>query len=72
MRAALARSQQREKQSGSLVQDLTAMVKEQKNRIAELIKSKKDAITELKVFMGYVVFQVALRLYLSSFAGGKS
>ncbi|XP_046884457.1 leucine-rich repeat and coiled-coil domain-containing protein 1 isoform X2 [Hypomesus transpacificus] len=48
VRAALARSQQREKQSGSLVQDLTAMVKEQKNRIAELIKSKKDAITELK------------------------
>ncbi|XP_062337563.1 leucine-rich repeat and coiled-coil domain-containing protein 1 [Osmerus eperlanus] len=48
MRTALARSQQREKQSGSLVQDLTAMVKEQKNRIAELIKTKKDAITELK------------------------
>lgn len=49
LKAALGQSQQREKKSGSLVQELTAMVKEQKNRISELIKAKKDAVTELKV-----------------------
>uniref|UniRef100_A0A667X9E9 Leucine-rich repeat and coiled-coil domain-containing protein 1 n=1 Tax=Myripristis murdjan TaxID=586833 RepID=A0A667X9E9_9TELE len=49
LKAALAQSQQREKKSGSLVQELTAMVKEQKNRISELIKAKKDAVTDLKV-----------------------
>uniref|UniRef100_A0AAR2KI04 Leucine-rich repeat and coiled-coil domain-containing protein 1 n=1 Tax=Pygocentrus nattereri TaxID=42514 RepID=A0AAR2KI04_PYGNA len=49
VKAALTESQQREKQSGSLVQELTAMVKEQKTRIAELIKAKRDAITELKL-----------------------
>lgn len=49
LRATLAQSQQREKKSGSLVQELTAMVKEQKNRITELIKAKRDAVTDLKV-----------------------
>lgn len=49
LKAALAQSQQREKKSGSLVQELTAMVKEQKNHISELIKAKKDAVTDLKV-----------------------
>lgn len=49
VKAALTESQQREKQSGSLVQELTAMVKEQKARIAELAKDKQDAIKELKV-----------------------
>ncbi|XP_044224057.1 leucine-rich repeat and coiled-coil domain-containing protein 1 [Thunnus albacares] len=48
LKATLGQSQQREKKSGSLVQELTAMVKEQKNRISELIKAKKDAVTELK------------------------
>ncbi|KAM6919308.1 leucine-rich repeat and coiled-coil domain-containing protein 1 [Xenentodon cancila] len=48
LKAALAQSQQREKKSGSLVQELTAMVKEQKNRISELIKAKRDAVTDLK------------------------
>ncbi|CAJ1072712.1 leucine-rich repeat and coiled-coil domain-containing protein 1 [Xyrichtys novacula] len=48
VKAMLAKSQEREKKSGSLVQELTAMVKEQKNRISELIKAKKDAITDLK------------------------
>ncbi|XP_036453284.1 leucine-rich repeat and coiled-coil domain-containing protein 1 isoform X2 [Colossoma macropomum] len=48
VKAVLTESQQREKQSGSLVQELTAMVKEQKTRIAELIKAKRDAVTELK------------------------
>lgn len=48
LRATLAQSQQREKKSGSLVQELTAMVKEQKNRITELIKAKRDAVTDLK------------------------
>lgn len=49
LKATLAQSQQREKKSGSLVQELTAMVKEQKNRITELIKAKRDAVTDLKV-----------------------
>ncbi|XP_058504242.1 leucine-rich repeat and coiled-coil domain-containing protein 1 isoform X2 [Solea solea] len=48
LKVTLAQSQQREKKSGSLVQELTAMVKEQKNRIAELIKAKRDAVTDLK------------------------
>ncbi|GAA6108442.1 leucine-rich repeat and coiled-coil domain-containing protein 1 isoform X2 [Tachysurus ichikawai] len=48
VKIALTSSQQREKQSGSLVQELTAMVKEQKTRIAELIKAKRDAVTDLK------------------------
>lgn len=49
LKATLSQSQQREKKSGSLVQELTSMVKEQKNRISELIKTKKDAVTDLKV-----------------------
>lgn len=52
LKATLAQSQQREKKSGSLVQELTAMVKEQKSRISELIKAKKDAVTDLKVQHG--------------------
>ncbi|XP_060730038.1 leucine-rich repeat and coiled-coil domain-containing protein 1 isoform X2 [Tachysurus vachellii] len=48
VKIALTSSQQREKQSSSLVQELTAMVKEQKTRIAELIKAKRDAVTDLK------------------------
>lgn len=55
VKIALTASQQREKQSGSLVQELTAMVKEQKSRIADLIKSKRDAVTELKV-RSYVLY----------------
>uniref|UniRef100_A0A8C6TES4 Leucine-rich repeat and coiled-coil domain-containing protein 1 n=1 Tax=Neogobius melanostomus TaxID=47308 RepID=A0A8C6TES4_9GOBI len=34
--------------SAALVQELTTMVKEQKSRIAELIRSKREAVTELK------------------------
>lgn len=49
LKATLSQSQQREKKSGALVQELTAMVKEQKKRISELIKTKKDAVSELKV-----------------------
>lgn len=49
VKAMLAKSQEREKKSGSLVQELTAMVKEQKNRITELIKAKRDAVADLKV-----------------------
>ncbi|XP_042353819.1 leucine-rich repeat and coiled-coil domain-containing protein 1 isoform X2 [Plectropomus leopardus] len=48
LKATLAQSQQREKKSGSLVQELTAMVKEQKSRITDLIKAKRDAVTDLK------------------------
>ncbi|KAM4557186.1 leucine-rich repeat and coiled-coil domain-containing protein 1 isoform 1-T1 [Fundulus diaphanus] len=48
LKATLAQSQQRERKSGPLVQELTAMVKEQKTRISGLIKAKKDAVTELK------------------------
>ncbi|XP_062261334.1 leucine-rich repeat and coiled-coil domain-containing protein 1 [Platichthys flesus] len=48
LRATLVQSQQREKKSASLVQELTAMVKEQKSRISELIKAKRDSVTDLK------------------------
>ncbi|CAK6957674.1 leucine-rich repeat and coiled-coil domain-containing protein 1 [Scomber scombrus] len=48
LKGTLSQSQQREKKSGALVQELTAMVKEQKKRISDLIKAKKDAVTELK------------------------
>ncbi|XP_061653664.1 leucine-rich repeat and coiled-coil domain-containing protein 1 isoform X1 [Phyllopteryx taeniolatus] len=48
LRATLAQSQQTEKKSASLVQELTALVKEQKNRISELVKAKKDALSEFK------------------------
>ncbi|KAK1879516.1 Leucine-rich repeat and coiled-coil domain containing protein 1 [Dissostichus eleginoides] len=48
IKATLAQSQQREKKSASLVQELTAMVKEQKNRITDLIKAKREAVTALK------------------------
>uniref|UniRef100_A0A4W4DPS3 Leucine-rich repeat and coiled-coil domain-containing protein 1 n=2 Tax=Electrophorus electricus TaxID=8005 RepID=A0A4W4DPS3_ELEEL len=48
VKTTLNECQLREKQSGSLVQELTAMVKEQKARIADLIKAKHDAVTELK------------------------
>lgn len=57
VKMALTSSQQREKQSGSLVQELTAMVKEQKTRIADLIKAKRDAVTELKV-RSYVLYLI--------------
>nr|XP_057925122.1 leucine-rich repeat and coiled-coil domain-containing protein 1 [Doryrhamphus excisus] len=48
LRVTLADSQLKEKKSASLVQDLTAMVKEQKSRISELVKTKRDTVTELK------------------------
>ncbi|XP_070775430.1 leucine-rich repeat and coiled-coil domain-containing protein 1 [Enoplosus armatus] len=48
LKATLAQSQQREKKLGSLVQELTSMVKEQKSRISELIKAKRGAVTDLK------------------------
>ncbi|XP_061111868.1 leucine-rich repeat and coiled-coil domain-containing protein 1 [Conger conger] len=46
--AALASCQQRDKRSAALVQDLTSMVKEQKSRIAELMRAKKEAVSELR------------------------
>ncbi|XP_078073173.1 leucine-rich repeat and coiled-coil domain-containing protein 1 [Mustelus asterias] len=45
---ALVQSQQKEKQSGTLVQELTTMVKEQKAKIAELAKSKQETVSDLK------------------------
>uniref|UniRef100_A0A674AQ59 Leucine-rich repeat and coiled-coil domain-containing protein 1 n=1 Tax=Salmo trutta TaxID=8032 RepID=A0A674AQ59_SALTR len=48
VKAALSQTQQRERQAGGLVQELTAMVKEQKSRITELSKAKRDTVTELK------------------------
>ncbi|XP_077413696.1 leucine-rich repeat and coiled-coil domain-containing protein 1 [Vanacampus margaritifer] len=48
LRAALAQSQQAGKKSASLVQELTALVKEQKSRISDLVNAKRDAITEFK------------------------
>ncbi|XP_007563898.1 leucine-rich repeat and coiled-coil domain-containing protein 1 isoform X1 [Poecilia latipinna] len=54
LKTSLAQSQQKEKKSGALVQELTAMVKEQKTRISELIKAKKDAVAELKNRVHYL------------------
>uniref|UniRef100_A0A671LX62 Leucine-rich repeat and coiled-coil domain-containing protein 1 n=1 Tax=Sinocyclocheilus anshuiensis TaxID=1608454 RepID=A0A671LX62_9TELE len=48
VKSSLSQSQQKEKQSASLVQELTAMVKEQKTRIAELLKAKREATAEFK------------------------
>ncbi|XP_003975450.2 leucine-rich repeat and coiled-coil domain-containing protein 1 isoform X2 [Takifugu rubripes] len=48
LKGVLIHSQQKEKKSGSLVQELTTMVKEQKKHISELIKCKKEAVTALK------------------------
>ncbi|XP_054625434.1 leucine-rich repeat and coiled-coil domain-containing protein 1 [Dunckerocampus dactyliophorus] len=48
LRVTLADSQLKEKKSASLVQDLTALAKEQKSRISELIKAKRDTVMELK------------------------
>ncbi|XDV27438.1 hypothetical protein PO909_030970 [Leuciscus waleckii] len=48
VKSSLSQSQQKEKQSASLVQELTVMVKEQKTRIAEILKAKKEAAIEFK------------------------
>ncbi|KAF6733971.1 Leucine-rich repeat and coiled-coil domain-containing protein 1 [Oryzias melastigma] len=48
VRAALSQSQQKEKKFGSLVQELTAVVKEQKNRIAEIVRTKREAVGGLR------------------------
>ncbi|XP_075069835.1 leucine-rich repeat and coiled-coil domain-containing protein 1 isoform X2 [Mixophyes fleayi] len=45
---ALSRSRLKEKQSASLIQELTTMVKEQKSRIADLTKGKQDTTSHLK------------------------
>lgn len=49
LKMTLTQSQQKEKKSVCLVQELTAVVKEQKTRISELCKAKKEAVTDLKV-----------------------
>lgn len=49
LRMTLTQSRQKEKKSVSLVQELTAVVKEQKTRISELSKAKKEAVADLKV-----------------------
>ncbi|KAL0966614.1 hypothetical protein UPYG_G00297450 [Umbra pygmaea] len=48
VKSALSHTQQKERQAASLVQELTSMVKEQKSRITEISKAKRDAVTELK------------------------
>lgn len=49
VKSSLSQSQQKAKQSASLVQELTAMVKEQKTRITEILKAKKETAIEFKV-----------------------
>ncbi|XP_063155511.1 leucine-rich repeat and coiled-coil domain-containing protein 1 [Candoia aspera] len=44
----LLQSQQKEKQSASLIHELTSVVKEQKDKITELIKTKQDTVYNLK------------------------
>uniref|UniRef100_A0A3Q4H3H1 Leucine-rich repeat and coiled-coil domain-containing protein 1 n=2 Tax=Neolamprologus brichardi TaxID=32507 RepID=A0A3Q4H3H1_NEOBR len=48
LKATLAKSQERQRKSSSLVQELTVLVKEQKSHISDLIKVKRDAVTHLK------------------------
>ncbi|XP_051944020.1 leucine-rich repeat and coiled-coil domain-containing protein 1 [Hippocampus zosterae] len=48
LRVTLAQSQQAEKKSASLVRELAALAEEQKGRIAELIRAKKNVVTEFK------------------------
>uniref|UniRef100_A0A6I8N0L8 Leucine rich repeat and coiled-coil centrosomal protein 1 n=1 Tax=Ornithorhynchus anatinus TaxID=9258 RepID=A0A6I8N0L8_ORNAN len=45
---ALAQAQQKEKQTSTLIQDLTSIVKEQKAKIAEVSQSKLEATSNLK------------------------
>ncbi|XP_074843107.1 leucine-rich repeat and coiled-coil domain-containing protein 1 isoform X2 [Carettochelys insculpta] len=47
-KCALFQCQQKEKQSAALVQELTSMVKEQKARITEVVKSKQEMTANLK------------------------
>ncbi|TFK10921.1 protein kinase C beta type [Platysternon megacephalum] len=47
-KCALFQSQQKEKQSAALIQELTSMVKEQKARITEVVKSKQETTANLK------------------------
>ncbi|XP_075888907.1 leucine-rich repeat and coiled-coil domain-containing protein 1-like [Nelusetta ayraudi] len=47
-KAAFTQFQEKENKSASLVQQLTAMVKEQNSRISQLNKAKNDAVTDLK------------------------
>nr|XP_013812252.1 PREDICTED: leucine-rich repeat and coiled-coil domain-containing protein 1 [Apteryx mantelli mantelli] len=49
---ALFQSEQKEKQMASLIQDLTSIVKEQKAKITELLKSKQEATANLKCRTG--------------------
>lgn len=51
LKGSLLQSQQKQRKSGSLVQELTTMVREQKKHIQELIRCKKEAVTALKVQM---------------------
>ncbi|XP_054841622.1 leucine-rich repeat and coiled-coil domain-containing protein 1 isoform X2 [Eublepharis macularius] len=44
----LLQSQQKEKQSATLIQELTSMVKEQKSKITELVKSKQETMCNWK------------------------
>ncbi|XP_024061839.2 leucine-rich repeat and coiled-coil domain-containing protein 1 isoform X2 [Terrapene carolina triunguis] len=47
-KCSLFQSQQKEKQSAALIQELTSMVKEQKARITEVVKSKQETTANLK------------------------
>ncbi|KAM9164869.1 leucine-rich repeat and coiled-coil domain-containing protein 1 isoform 2-T4 [Pangshura tecta] len=47
-KCALFQSQQKQKQSAALIQELTSMVKEQKARITEVVKSKQETAANLK------------------------
>lgn len=49
LKGVVRHSQQKERKSGSLVKELTTVVKEQKKHISELIRCKKEAVTALKV-----------------------
>lgn len=49
LKVTLAQSQEKEKKSVCLLQEFTAMVREQKDHISELLNVKRDVVVELKV-----------------------
>ncbi|XP_068504807.1 leucine-rich repeat and coiled-coil domain-containing protein 1 isoform X2 [Syngnathus scovelli] len=72
LRATLAQSQQAEKKSASLVQELTVLAKEQKIRISELANAKRDAVTEFKALEADLAQDRHMRLQLEALKKDKA
>lgn len=70
-KAAVTQLKEKEKKSASLVQQLTAMVKEQKSRISQLNKAKNDAVANLKVLKILQFFSPARIHYIKCLSSLK-